>query len=61
MKKKVSLSDFENSSPKEIKSFLGVDDRRMEQEMRRQMDGAGKQDYQRLMDKMYDRQKQERR
>ena len=61
MKKKVKLSDFENSSPKEIKTFLKVDDRRMEQEMRKQMDGAGRGDYQRLMEKMYQRQREERR
>jgi hypothetical protein len=57
MDKKVQWNDIESATQQELKQIYKLNDRQLEQQLRRHMDGANHQERRELYEKMYSKRK----
>lgn len=53
--KRVKYNDFRNGSPKELMKFYKLNDRQLEQAIRRNNEGANKKDLEKVYSDIYDK------
>ena len=57
MEKKVQWNDIESATQQELKKIYKINDRQLEQQLRRHIDGANPQERRQVYEKMYGKRK----